>query len=140
MSSANQVIHMFKKTTKHYILGISMLFILSCTFVNKKERSEIAAEMDKSARKNLIDVWYPKAVDTLYGGFLSTFNYKFEPVEPQDKMIVTQARHIWSNSKASIFFKDPAYKHYAAHGVKFLRDVMWDETYGGFYTLVNRQG
>ena len=26
------------------------------------------------------------------------------------------------------------------HGFKFLRDLMWDKTYGGFYSLVDRQG
>ncbi|WP_069660322.1 AGE family epimerase/isomerase [Arcticibacter eurypsychrophilus] len=128
-------------TTKYYLLGILLLSVISFTIENEiTERSVIAADMELSARKNLIEVWYPKSVDTVYGGFLSTFNYKFEPLGPQDKMIVTQSRHVWSNSKAAIFFKNSDYKEYAAQGVKFLRDVMWDKTYGGFYTLVDRQG
>ncbi|MDB5119859.1 MAG: N-acylglucosamine 2-epimerase [Sphingobacteriales bacterium] len=97
--------------------------------------------MERSARKELIDVWYPKSLDKEYGGFLSTFSYDFKPVDPQDKMIVTQSRHIWSNSKAAIFYpSNPEFKNYAKHGYHFLRDVMWDKNNGGFYTLVTRNG
>lgn len=129
-----------KTIIRHCISGIVLLFILSFKIVDDKERSDIAMDLEKSAKKYLINVWYPKALDTVYGGYLSTFNYRFEPAEPQDKMIVTQSRHIWSNAKAAIFFKDAVYKRYAAHGVQFLRDKMWDKTYGGFYTLTDRRG
>ena len=54
---------------------------------------------------------------------------------------MTQARHTWSNAKASILYPDVQhYKMGAAHGFKFLNDVMWDKTYGGFYQLVTRDG
>ena len=108
---------------------------------NQNEKLLIKAEMEKSARKELIDVWYPKAVDKQYGGFLSTFSYDFKAVDPQDKMIVTQSRHVWSNAKAAVFYpSNPEFKVYAEHGFHFLRDVMWDKTNGGFYTLVSRNG
>jgi mannobiose 2-epimerase len=56
-------------------------------------------------------------------------------------MIVTQARHTWTNAKAALRYPDVAhYKKSAHHGYKFLRDVMWDSTYGGFYWLVERDG
>jgi mannobiose 2-epimerase len=32
------------------------------------------------------------------------------------------------------------YKACAKHGFTFLKDVMWDKKYGGFYTLVSRKG
>ena len=56
----------------------------------------------------------------------------------QDKMIVTQARHMWSTAKAAEFFHDTSYIAMARHGFHFLRDKMWDKEQGGFYTLVNR--
>ena len=58
------------------------------------ERLQMAAEMDKSIHSELLNKWYPRCVDSLYGGFLSTFTYNFLPTGSQDKMIVTQARHI----------------------------------------------
>ena len=73
------------------------------------ERLQMAAEMDKSIRTELLNKWYPRCVDSLYGGFLSTFTYDFRPTGPQDKMIVTQARHVWSNAIASKLYPDVAY-------------------------------
>jgi len=106
-----------------------------------KERAEIAKQMEQSIQTELLNKWYPQSVDSLYGGFLSTFTYDFQPTGPQDKMIVTQARHIWSNSKAYRLYPGTVYyKKDAEHGYHFLRDVMWDKEYGGFYSLVDRQG
>ena len=105
------------------------------------ERLQIAAEMDKSIRTELLNKWYPRCVDSLYGGFLSTFTYDFLPTGPQDKMIVTQARHTWSNAIASeLYPRVVHYKDCAQHGFTFLQNVMWDKVNGGFYTLVDRQG
>lgn len=88
-----------------------------------------------------ISLWYPLCVDTLYGGYYSDINYKWELEGAQNKMIVTQARHIWSISNAALNF--PKYREclkYAKHGVDFLSSVMWDDKYGGFYDLVDRKG
>jgi len=56
-------------------------------------------------------------------------------------MIVTQARRVWSNANASLYYhkKQPYFKN-AHHGFVFLKDVMWDKKNGGFYDLVNREG
>lgn len=105
------------------------------------ERLQMAGEIEKSIRTELLDKWYPRSVDSLYGGFLSTFTYNFLPTGPQDKMIVTQARHVWSNAIASQLYPDVVYyKKCAQHGFAFLQNVMWDKVNGGFYTLVDRKG
>ncbi|WP_128546973.1 AGE family epimerase/isomerase [Larkinella soli] len=105
------------------------------------ERARIADEMEKSIRTEMLNKWYPQAVDREYGGFLSTFTYDFKPTGAQDKMIVTQARHTWTTAKAAERYPSVAhYRDNARHGFRFLRDVMWDKQYGGFYTLVDRQG
>lgn len=109
------------------------------------ERLQIAAEMENSIKTELLNKWYPQSVDSVYGGFLSTYTYDFKPTGPQDKFIVTQARHTWTTAKAAEAFSDKGYyKGYyikcSQNGYHFLRDVMWDKTYGGFYNLVDRQG
>lgn len=107
----------------------------------RKERLALAKEIERSIRTELINKWYPRAVDTLHGGFLSTFTYDFRPTGPQDKMIVTQGRHVWSNAiAAGLYPKEKVYRDCAKHGFNFLNDVMWDKTRGGFYTLVERNG
>lgn len=100
----------------------------------------ILNQMRYSVKKELLDVYYPRNMDSVYGGFLSDFSFDFKPKGKQDKMIVTQARHVWTNAKAAEFYKDTSYIAIAHHGYLFLRDKMWDKTFGGFYNLVNRQG
>ena len=105
------------------------------------ERRRIADSMEWSLRHELLAPWYPRAIDTAYGGFVSAWTYDFHKAANQDKMIVTQARHTWVNSKAAERYPDVPYYRYAArHGYLFLKDKMWDHVYGGFYTLVDQQG
>jgi mannobiose 2-epimerase len=122
----------------------SILIIIFCCPVcvaqTKQSMDSVLAQMKFSAKKELLDVYYPKNIDTLYGGYLTDFSFEFIPAGKQDKMIVTQARHVWTTSKAALFYKDTSYLGMARHGFGFLRDKMWDKQFGGFFTLVNRQG
>jgi mannobiose 2-epimerase len=100
----------------------------------------LSAEMRRMLNDELT-LWYPLSLDTVYGGFYSDINYRWELDGRQQKMIVTQARHVWSTSNAAMFYKDDRkLRTVAAHGVQFLRNTMWDRTYGGFYDLVDRRG
>ncbi len=133
------------KARKSFIAGM-LLIILALFFdayknADPAERLRIAAEMENSVKHEMLNKWYPQSRDTVYGGFLTRFTYDFKPTPPQDKMIVTQSRHTWTNARASQHY--PSELHYlksAAHGFRFLKDVMWDKTFGGFYTLVDQQG
>src|SRR3978361_2363200 len=102
----------------------------------KAERLQIAAAMDNSIKTELLNKWYPQSVDSLYGGFISTYTFDFKPTGPQDKFIVIQARHTWTTSKAALAYPEKTYYiKCAQNGFHFLRDVMWDKQYGGFYNL-----
>ncbi|MBS1668659.1 MAG: AGE family epimerase/isomerase [Bacteroidetes bacterium] len=124
----------------------SFFFSILICFVNFSfaqqviDRNGIAREMRYAAKQELLDKYYPRNIDTLYGGYLSTFTYDFQPTGEQDKMIVTQSRHMWTTAKASEFYKDTNYVAMSRHGFYFLRDKMWDKEFGGFYNLVTRQG
>ena len=125
--------------------NIFLIIFLSISIIafaqdNKAERLRIANELEATIHQ-MLSAWYPKNMDTTYGGFLSEFTYDFKPTSNQNKFIVTQARHTWSNCKAAKRYPDvPYYKTLAQHGYKFLHDVMWDKSYGGFYTMVDRKG
>lgn len=118
-----------------------LFFVLTVLVGCRGDKPTIENEIGNSLRKNLLDTWYPAAIDREYGGFLSSFTYDFKPTGDQQKMIVTQARHTWTNAQASLRYPDVKhFKEGARHGYEFLRDVMWDSTYGGFYWLVERDG
>jgi mannobiose 2-epimerase len=124
------------------ILFISSSLVTSVIFAqNREERLQIAKELENSMQHEMLNQWYPKNMDTLYGGFLTEYTYDFKATSHQDKFIVTQARHAWSTSKAAIRYPGVTYyKTLAQHGYRFLHEVMWDQNYGGFYTLVDRKG
>jgi len=106
-----------------------------------EDRKRIANEIERSIQTELLNKWYPQCIDSMYGGFITTFTFDFKPSGAQDKFIVTQSRHTWSTAKAAELYPNvPYYLQGSQHGFQFLRDVMWDETYGGFYSLVNRKG
>jgi mannobiose 2-epimerase len=120
------------------ILPLFIGFFLSAQQQNNLD--SIRSQMEYAAKQLLIDKYYPRTIDTAKGGYLSTFTYDWQPTGDQDKMIVTQGRHVWSTSKASEFYNDTNYLQMARHGFYFLRDVMWDKQYGGFHTLMTRKG
>ena len=123
---------------------IACLFLLViCTKIFSQPfgaSDTILSQMRYAAKEGLLDRYYPRNIDTLYGGYLSTFTYDIKPTGPQDKMIVTQARHTWSTARAALFYHDSSYIAMSRHGFYFLRDKMWDPVYGGFYNLVARDG
>ena len=124
---------------------VVLLFLGACnknnTVTSDAVRLRIADSMEHSLQTETLAKWYPQSRDTVYGGFLSDFSFDFKPTGNQDKFIVTQARHTWTNAKASLRYPEEAhYRESAAHGFRFLRDVMWDKTHGGFHTLLDQQG
>ncbi|WP_296705610.1 AGE family epimerase/isomerase [Algoriphagus sp.] len=126
-----------------YLFLVVLLTFISCSGKdeNLDPRTILAEEMEQHLKSEVLDKWYPQSMDTVDGGFLSNFSYDFKPRENQEKMIVTQSRHVWTNSKASQKYPEVEYfKQGATHGFEFLRDKMWDYENGGFHWLVNKQG
>src|ERR1700749_1649772 len=88
---------------------IATLFITIITSAQTTNLDSIKMQMQYAAKQGLMDVYYPRNIDTMYGGYLSTFTYDFKPTGAQDKMIVTQARNVWSTAKAAMFYHDTSY-------------------------------
>ena len=121
--------------------GLLMVLIIcftGCTATDSSEkviRTQIEAQIT-----NLLQTWYPVSLDTVHGGYLSDLSYDWKPNGRQSKMLVSQARHVWTSSQAAMFLHDDYYRQVAEHGYKFLRDVMQDTVYGGFYLLRDQSG
>jgi mannobiose 2-epimerase len=101
----------------------------------------IAAKMEQVLTEGMMDLWYPRCIDETYGGFLSGFDSQWNQTENQDKFIVMHGRHTWVGAQmARIYPDNPLYLKVSKHGYEYLKDVMWDRQYGGYFTLCNRQG
>lgn len=104
------------------------------------DKGRIYGEMSEMLDK-LMNVWYPLSIDTVDGGMFSDINYKWELEGPQNKMIVTQARHLWTSSTVGESFPEKKiYKKIARHAFEFLKNKMWDKESGGFFDLVDKSG
>ena len=102
---------------------------------------ELAAEFTDSLRKGIVERWDPLVIDKECGGYFTNVTYEWKLPPEQEKMIVTQARHVWTLSKlASFFDHGEVYEKMAMHGFYSMRIHMWDAEYGGFYQIRNRVG
>lgn len=124
------------------LLGAGCVVSVPASAQDEDRRGALAQEMRSSLQHHLLGLWYPRSVDEEHGGFLSRFSYDWNVLDPQPKMIVTQARHVWTTAQAHRFLGDTDvdYLGAAENGYRFLRDVMWDAEHGGFYALVTREG
>ena len=101
----------------------------------------IREEMFRALHEGILKRWYPLVVDRECGGYFTNVASDWSLLPEQEKMIVTQARHIWTTSKAAAFTDDAAFfAAIARHGFAFLRDRMWDTIHGGFYQIRGRGG
>jgi mannobiose 2-epimerase len=127
---------------KQMLIPFMSLFIFLMSCKQQKQLSQQTpglADIEKALWDDHLNRWYPACIDFAYGGYLSNLSHDFKPMEKQDKMIVSQARHLWTTSVIAKKFHNEVYKGYARHGMDFLKK-MWDSDYGGFYQDTDRKG
>jgi mannobiose 2-epimerase len=101
----------------------------------------IRNEMLVVLNDGLLKHWYPLVIDREWGGYYTNLSYDWKILPGQEKMVVTQARHVWTTSKVAAISGNPAsFEEMARHGFKFLRDAMWDTRTGGFYQIRSWEG
>jgi len=102
---------------------------------------ELTIELTEALKKGILERWYPLVIDKECGGYFTNVTYDWNIPPEQEKMIVTQARHVWTLSKLASFVEGGGeYEKMALHGYYFLKIHMWDAKYGGFYQIRNRVG
>jgi mannobiose 2-epimerase len=139
----NNKLAMLKTSAVISIIAVISFSNSSCGSKQSRttDRLAIANEMEAVLTKGMMDIWYPLCIDKEYGGYLSNFDKAWKQRETQPKFIVTQARHIWATAQmAKMYPENKLYREFSEHGYKFLRDVMWDKEYGGYFTMTNREG
>jgi mannobiose 2-epimerase len=101
-----------------------------------------AERVENHLRRGVLDVWFPRCLDRLQGGFLADFAEDWTPTGPHDKTIVYQARMTWVAARVAFTRPDLAeqYRVYVRHGVDCLTQRMWDQEQGGFYWGLDRAG
>ncbi len=106
----------------------------------RADSQKICLEMLDYLHNNLLNKWYPLVIDQEFGGYLTNISYDFKLMPEQEKMIVTQARHMWTTAKAADFFNNENFYNYSLHGFDFIKNKMWDSEFGGYFQIRNREG
>ncbi len=103
---------------------------------------KFAKEMDAALDRDLLAVWFPRALDNDHGGFRSNFSREWKPLGKESKFSVFQGRMTWISSQ--IVQRRPElrqqYLPYVTHGVDYLTETMWDKEKGGFYWGLSETG
>ncbi|HVN48062.1 MAG TPA: AGE family epimerase/isomerase [Bacteroidota bacterium] len=98
-------------------------------------------EFQDAHLNGIVNRWYPLVIDKECGGYFTNISYDWKILPEQEKMIVSQARHVWTLAKNSEYFGGKEYyDEMAFHGYKFLKQKMWDDRYGGLYQIRSREG
>jgi mannobiose 2-epimerase len=104
--------------------------------IKESLRGELEAEL-----RRLVAAWFPRSVDTEYGGFLCNFDYRWKSAGSQPKMLEYQARQTIAAARSGAHSSDLAdLREIATHGFRYLKDRMWDGNLGGWYRLLDRDG
>ncbi len=89
--------------------------------------ARLADEMETLLRENILQVWYPRILDLELGGYHTDFDANWAPSTSTTRMIVSQARGLWTACQAAARYpREPVYRFAADHGFRFLHDRMWE--------------
>jgi len=102
---------------------------------SKSAYQYFAAETENTLHRDVLDVWYPRSIDNIHGGFNADFARDWTPLPSHGKFSVFQGRMTWV--AAQVVLRRPAlhgqYLSYVRHGADYLANVMWDKQDGGFF-------
>lgn len=102
----------------------------------------VAGEIENALHTDVLGAWYPRSVDHAKGGFHSHFTRDWQWAPSDGKFSVFQGRMTWVASQ--VVLREPKLKGefvpIVHQGVDFLRNVMWDKQYGGFFWGLDDDG
>jgi cellobiose epimerase len=103
---------------------------------------DLASQVDGALQTDVLNVWFPRSVDTAHGGFHSHFARDWKELPSDGKFSVFQGRMTWV--AAQVVLREPKRRDeflpIVRHGVDFLANVMWDKQYGGFFWGLDDSG
>src|SRR5271154_1521581 len=69
---------------------------------NKETYVKFAAEVDDTFSRDILAVWFPRALDNEHGGFHSKFNREWKPFGQDSKFSVLQGRQTWVSAQIAM--------------------------------------
>jgi len=98
-------------------------------------------EMHAHLTTELLPFWTARTADEINGGFITHFDQYGADTGEDEKSLIAQARSIYTYASAHrAGYGNGDLAGLARHGVDYLITRLWDQEYGGFYWMTNRQG
>jgi mannobiose 2-epimerase len=102
----------------------------------------LAVQTEASLQHDVLEKWFPAAVDRQGGGFFENFKEDWSRGNGGEKSLVYQSRLTWLSAQAALH--DPTraakYLELTRHGAAFLSEKLWDHKHGGFFWAVDDAG
>lgn len=96
--------------------------------------------LDRHLEENVLARWFPRCVDHEGGGFRQSYRRDWTEGSPEPKSLVFQARMTWVAATVARLRPDLdlPFQGYALHGLRFLRQALWDRECGGLFWSEDR--
>ena len=96
-------------------------------------------ELYNQLTQTILPFWLNQ-IDEACGGFFGEVDKDLKQFKQAPKNSVMQSRYLWAFSASSQLISSDKLKEASAHGFIFLKEVLWDEEYGGVYWQVSHDG
>jgi mannose 2-epimerase len=98
-------------------------------------------EWNNHINNELLPFWFERAMDKERGGFITQFDRNGNDAGTDEKSLIAQARMTYAMSAAArAGYQIERTLEFAHHGAKYLITRMWDNSYGGFFWMTDRNG
>lgn len=118
---------------------IGLLLAAPVQAQSSQPRAISAQDVEKELRAELGN-FFPRAVDPA-GGFFVNFGSDWSRQSEPSRSTVSQGRQTWITAEVARRRPDlrEEFTRYTRHGADYLRTVLWDPQYGGFFWAVDPQ-
>jgi cellobiose epimerase len=122
-----------------------LLFLSSCVAATQAQsqgdHTQREQLLERILYENIVPFWYPAVLDHENGGYHLNHDVGGQSLGLAARALVTQSRTVWFFSRLySTGLGKREHLEAAAHGYRYLRDVMWDREHGGFFWEVDASG
>ena len=109
--------------------------------MTKEEVTEYLKEAQNHLVNELLPFWTSRMIDRKYGGYITHFDKHGRDTGEDEKSLIAQTRSVYTLSSAHrAGYGEGKLATMAGHGVDYLLEKMWDNTFGGFCWMTNRAG
>ncbi len=124
------------------VIGVLLFSVLVACNPQETSRQKLADEIENSLFEYIVDASYPRCIDSIYGGYISSFDFDWKISDNrQEKALVQQTRHLWTTSFLYEHYPEhKEYLEYADYGFEFIKKYFPDREAGGCYIDVSRDG